>query len=81
MGSLIDGWVAERTAWWETLPCVFAPVSEMGGGGAMGFFTADVADEGAVRDAAVVAFEARRDAEAAAWAWAAAHDSPDGPQR
>ncbi|KAK9826193.1 hypothetical protein WJX81_006459 [Elliptochloris bilobata] len=58
-------------AWWEALPCVFVPEADLGQGGAMGFITADLAD-GGPRDAAVIAFEARRDAEAAAWAWAAA---------
>ena len=69
-----------RAAWWEALACVFVPEAEASAGGAMGVITVDLAD-GGPRDAAVLAFEAHRDAEAAAWAWAAAHEAPEGPPR
>lgn len=69
-----------RAAWWEALACVFVPEAEASAGGAMGVITVNLADDGP-RDAAVVAFEAQRDAEAAAWGWAAAHEAPEGPPR
>lgn len=66
-----------RVAWWEALACVFVPEAQASAGGGMGVITVDLADDGP-RDAAVVAFEAQRDAEAAAWGWAAAHEAAEG---
>ena len=66
-----------RAAWWEALACVFVPEAQASAGGGMGVITVDLADDGP-RDAAVVAFEALRDAEAAAWGWAAAHEAAEG---
>ncbi len=67
-------------AWWAALACVYIPVADAGARGGMGVFSADLGG-GGCRDPAVIAFQARRDAEAAAWAWAAATQAPEGPQR
>jgi len=67
-------------AWWAALACVYIPVADAGARGGMGVFSADLGEDGC-RDPAVIAFQARRDAEAAAWAWAAATQAPEGPQR
>ena len=56
---------------------MFVPEAQASAGGGMGVITVDLADDGP-RDAAVVAFEAQRDAEAAAWGWAAAHEAAKG---
>ena len=56
---------------------MFVPEAQASAGAGMGVITVDLADDGP-RDAAVVAFEAQRDAEAAAWGWAAAHEAAEG---
>ena len=56
---------------------MFVPEAQASAGGGMGVITVNLVDDGP-RDAAVVAFEAQRDAEAAAWGWAAAHEAIEG---
>ena len=56
---------------------MFVPEAQASAGGGMGVITVDLADDGP-RDAAVVAFEKQRDAQAAAWGWSAAHEAAEG---